>query len=157
PMNRPASRRLSEAAIHGPRLLMSWEDWLTFAAALIAFLAVGVSIQQARWVPGMPSVLPTILWGLVIGLFAARIRMPGVVIHIAALVLGVILVTLIVQGFADGATLFDRIADIRMRMVDWWHVVIANEISNDRLPFVTLVHTACFLSCYIAAYAIYRW
>jgi hypothetical protein len=54
---------------------MSWEDWLTFFAAVITFLAVAVSLQNSpKWVPGMPSFVPTTLAGLLIGMIAARIR-----------------------------------------------------------------------------------
>ncbi len=37
PMQRTASRRFSSAALRAPRLVMSWEDWLTFAAAVVTF------------------------------------------------------------------------------------------------------------------------
>ena len=72
PMNQSAGRRLGSAAVSVPRLLMSWEDWLTFAFALIAFLAVSASIQQADWVDHMPKVVPTVGAGLLAGLFASR-------------------------------------------------------------------------------------
>ena len=48
PMQRSMSRRMSDAAVRGPRFVMSWEDWLTLAAALICFVTIAVSIQQAR-------------------------------------------------------------------------------------------------------------
>ena len=151
-----ASRRVN-AAINAPRWLMSWEDWLTFAAALVTFIAIAVSIQQARWVPGMPAVVPTMVSGLVIGLVAARLRFPSPVIHLAALALGLAVVAFMTQQYADGANVADRLADTRLRLVDWWHVVRANEISNDRLPFVAIVQAVSFLAAYLATYVIYRW
>lgn len=156
-LERPAARRIGDAALRAPLVVMSWEDWLTFAAALVAFLSVAVSIQQANWVPGMPPVVPTMIAGLVIGLFAARVRLPWGVAHLLALVLGAVVVVLAAQSYADGATIADRVSDLRLRLVDWFHVVVANDISNDRLPFVTIVQAACWLAAYAAAYAIYRW
>ena len=155
-LQRTASQRVN-AAINAPRWLMSWEDWLTFAAALITFIAIAVSIQQARWVPDMPAVVPTMVGGLVIGLVAARVRFPSAVVHLVALALGVAVVAFMVQQYADGTTIADRLADTRLRLVDWWHVVRANEISNDRLPFVAIVQTVSFLAAYLATYVIYRW
>ncbi len=155
-LQRTASQRVN-AAINAPRWLMSWEDWLTFAAALITFTAIAVSIQQARWVPDMPAVVPTMVGGLVIGLVAARVRFPSTVVHLGALALGVAVVAFMVQQYADGTTIADRLADTRLRLVDWWHVVRANEISNDRLPFVAIVQTVSFLAAYLATYVIYRW
>lgn len=157
PMKRTTGGRLGSAAISAPRLVMSWEDWLTFAMAFVTFVSVGVSIDRAEWVPNMPEVWPTIVAGLIVGLFASRIRLPGVVIHPVALALGAAVVVLAAQSFSDGLTFSDRLVDFRVRMVEWYHVVRAGDISNDNLPFVTLVHTVTFLSAYIAAWSIYRW
>ncbi|MFN0146704.1 MAG: transglutaminaseTgpA domain-containing protein [Dehalococcoidia bacterium] len=158
PMERPAARRFGAAAVNAPRMLMSWEDWLTFAAALITFVSVAVSIDQANWVRGgMPAVVPTVMAGLVVGMFAARVRVTAAIIHPAGVALGLIVVALAVQSFADGDTIAGRLADARLRMVDWWAVVRSGDISNDNLPFVTLVQSICYLSAYLAAYAIYRW
>ncbi len=152
------TRSIGAAALGAPRMLMSWEDWLTLGAALVTFLSVAISIQQADWVSdGMPPVVLTTMAGLVIGMFAARTRVPQAVSHPVAALLGIVLVVLVVQSYADGATAIDRIADFRIRMKDWWDVVRAGDISNDRLPFVTLVHGVTFISTYLAAYAIYRW
>ena len=71
PLQQPASRRIGTAALRVPRLVMSWEDWLTLAAAIITFGAVGVSLQQAHWVDGMPAFVPTAIAGLLIGMIAA--------------------------------------------------------------------------------------
>lgn len=157
PMNRTAGRRISSAAVNAPRLLMSWEDWLTLAAALITFVSIAVSIEQARWVANMPAMVPTVMSGLVIGLFAARIRLNAAVVQPAALALGAFIVVLAAQSFADGATMAERLSDFRLRMEEWFHVVRAGDISNDNLPFVTLVQAICFLSAYLAAFSIYRW
>jgi transglutaminase-like putative cysteine protease len=156
-LQRPAARRMGNAAINAPRMLMSWEDWLTFAAALVAFIAVAVSIQESRWVPGMPPVVPTMMAGLAAGFVAARVRFGFGAVHLAALAFGAAVVLLAVQSYADGANIADRLADTRLRLIDWFHVVRANEISNDRLPFVAIVQAVCFLAAYIASYAIYRW
>ncbi len=157
PMNRSAGRRIGGMAISAPRLVMSWEDWLTFGAALITFLSIAVSIQQANWVRNMPALVPTALFGLLIGMIAARIRFPSIGIHPVALAVGAVVVVLAVQGYADGATIGDRLADFRVRMHEWFDIVRAGDISNDNLPFVTLVHSVCFLSAYLAAWSIYRW
>jgi transglutaminase-like putative cysteine protease len=156
-MNRSAGRRIGGMAISAPRLVMSWEDWLTFAAALITFLSIAVSLDQANWVRNMPGLVPTAMFGLLIGMIAARIRFPAVGIHPVALALGAVIVVLTVQSYADGVTVGERLGDFRMRMHEWFDIVRAGDISNDNLPFVTLVHGVCFLSAYLAAWSIYRW
>ncbi|MGH2610205.1 MAG: hypothetical protein ACRDHF_14080, partial [Tepidiformaceae bacterium] len=151
------SGRIGSRSLPHPRLLMTWEDWLTFGAALMTFLAVSVSIQQAHWVTEMPPVVPTAMGGLLIGMVAARIRFPSAAIHPLAVLLGAVLVVLVVQTYAEGVTLTDRLQDFRARMHEWYVVVREGDISNDNLPFITLVHSVMWLSAYIAAWSIYRW
>lgn len=136
---------------------MSWEDWLTFAAAVITFLAVAISLEQANWVRRMPDFPPTALAGLLVGMVAARIRSHAAAIHPVALLFGAVIVVMATQPFADGITLGERLSDYRFRMVEWFHVVRAGDISNDNLPFVVLVHALIFLSTYFAAWSLFRW
>ncbi len=157
PMQRPASRRIGSAALKAPRLVMSWEDWLTFAAAVITFTAVGISLQQAHWVDNMPPFVPTAIAGLLIGMIAARVRYYAAAIHPVALLLGAVVVVLAAQSYADGVTLSERLTDFRIRMEEWYQVVRAGDISNDNLPFVTLVHSLTFLATYFAAWCLFRW
>ncbi len=157
PMERSAGRRIGSAAITAPRLVMSWEDWLTFAAAFVAFVSVAVSLQQANWVTGMPDFAPTVVAGLLIGMVAARTKYYAAAIHPLGLLVGLAAVVLLVQGFAEGQTMMDRLADFRVRMAEWFQVVRDGDISNDDLPFVTLAHVLTFLAAYFAAWSIFRW
>ena len=136
---------------------MSWEDWLTFAAAVVTFLAVAVSLEQANWVRRMPDFPPTAIAGLLVGMVAARIRYHAAAIHPIALLFGAVIVVMATQPFADGVTLGERLSDYRFRMVEWYHVVRAGDISNDNLPFVVLVHALIFLATYFAAWSLFRW
>ena len=102
-LNPSLNRRTGELERPGwspPRLLMSWEDWLTFGAALIAFLIIAVSIQNAHWVPDMPPLVPVVICGLLIGMLGARLHTKAVFIHPVALVLGFALVLLVVGLFS---------------------------------------------------------
>ncbi len=156
-MERPAARRIGSAALKAPRFVMSWEDWLTFAAAVITFLAVAISLEQAEWVPNMPPFAPTAVAGLLIGMVSARVRYYAAAIHPFGLLLGAIIVVLASQSYADGVTFGERLGDFRVRMQEWYNVVRAGDISNDNLPFVTLVQTLLFLSTYFAAWCLFRW
>lgn len=156
-LQRSPVRAAGSYAVRVPRIVMSWEDWLTFAVAAITFVAIAHSLQQANWVEGMPPFIPTVLLGLAIGMLAARVRLPAAAIHPVALLVGAGIVALAAQSFADGPTLADRLADFRVRMVEWFHVVRTGDISNDNLPFVTLVHALSWLAAYAAAWSLFRW
>jgi transglutaminase-like putative cysteine protease len=157
PIERSARRDAARRAIALPRVLMSWEDWLTFAAVLITFVSVAVSIEQANWVDNMPRIVPTAMAGLLVGLVAARVRLHGLAIQPFVLAVGLVVVVAAVQNFAEGATVQDRVRDTFSRMHEWYVVVRSGDISNDNLPFVALVHSAAFLAAYFASWSIYRW
>lgn len=156
-IERSPVRTASSVAVNLPRLVMSWEDWLTFAVAVITFVAIGHSLEQANWVDGMPPFIPTVLAGLLVGMLTARVRAPALAIHPVGLLVGAAVIVLVAQSYADGATLADRLADFRFRMVEWFHVVRSGDISNDNLPFVTLVHAITWLAAYAAAWSLFRW
>lgn len=152
----PAAR-VPGSVINVPRMFMSWEDWLTFTAVIVAFLSVAVSLEDANWVDNMPRLTPTAMAGLLVGLVAARIRVNGMLLQPFVLALGVVVVIAAVQSYADGITWQDRIGDSWTRMREWFAVVRNGDISNDNLPFVALVHSLTFLAAYFAAWSIFRW
>ena len=149
--------RIGSVAARAPRWLMSWEDWFTLVPALMVYIALAIAVQEAEWVRRFPSLIPTVIGGLVVGLFATRIRAPQLVKHPLAIAAGAIIVMLVAQEYADGASIADRISDMRIRMEEWWTIVRAGDVSNDNLPFVLMVHGLGFLGTYVAAWAIFRW
>ncbi|MGK2964849.1 MAG: transglutaminase domain-containing protein [Tepidiformaceae bacterium] len=152
-----AAGRIPGTSVRVPRVLMSWEDWLTFSAVVIAFLSVAFSLEQANWVDNMPRLVPTALAGLIVGLVAARIRVNAFLIQPFVLAIGALVVVAAAQNFADGASWTDRVSDFWVRMREWFAIVRNGDISSDNLPFVTLVHSLTFVAAYFAAWSIFRW
>ncbi len=151
-VTRPARKQRTR-----PRLLMSWEDWLTLFAVSLVFLSLAGSLQGANLVRNMPAMIPTALGAMILGLFAARIQSTPLLIHAGGLALGALVVLLSVQGYADGVTVQERIVDVRIRMEEWVAIIRAGDISNDNLPFVLLVHSLTFIAAYFGTWATYRW
>ena len=155
PMSQPS--RLRTVAMSAPRSLMSWEDWLTLIPAILTFGAVAAAVQQADLVDRMPPIPVTTMGGLIVGLLMARSTRPAALSHLFGLVLGTFVVLLVVQDYAEGATIVDRLADVRLRLWEWWGVVRSGDVSNDNLPFVLSVHGLAMIASYIAAWSIFRW
>ena len=151
------SGRLRRFFIDTPRLLMSWEDWLTFAPALVVYIAIAIAIQQAEWVRDFPSLVPAVIGGLIIGLLAARARASHFLVHPVALLLGLMVLTLTATPYGDGGSIVARVEDVVARMNEWVLVVREDDVSNDNLPFVLLVHTLGVFVSYLAAWAVFRW
>lgn len=149
--------RLRRFVVNAPQLVMGWEDWLTFAPALVVYLSIAIAIQQANWVRDFPSLVPAVIGGLVIGLLAARTRTSQFIVHPVALLFGLMVLTLSAAPFGDGPTIMARVEDIVARMNEWVLVVREDDVSNDNLPFVLLVHALGVLGAYLAAWAVFRW
>ena len=58
--------------------LLSWEEWVTLVIVFIGFISVVQSLDHADWAPEMPSLYPTALVGLAIGVFLAKTPLPEV-------------------------------------------------------------------------------
>ena len=134
----------------------SWEEAVTLVIVFIAFLTVVQSINNADWAPEMPSLYTMALLGLAIGLVLARLRLPEVVCHLGALLVGVVGVPLNVSGQLEGS-LPDRISELGDRVWIWGEALVTGGISNDNMPFVVLVVSATYLTAYLAAWSIFRW
>lgn len=149
--------RLRRFAVDAPRLLMSWEDWFTLVPALVTYAALAVAVQQAGWVRDFPTIAPTVIGAMVVGLAAARTRASQWLVQPAALLLGLALVMTTAQPYAAGDAFTDRVADLVARMREWVSVVRAGDVSTDNFPFVLMVHGLAAIGAYTAAWAIFRW
>ncbi|HLF72328.1 MAG TPA: transglutaminase domain-containing protein [Dehalococcoidia bacterium] len=144
---RPAWQRTS---------FISWEELVTFAIVLIAFITVVESINGADWVPEMPSLYPVAFLGLIVGLVLARSSIPGPFAHLLALGIGAVGVAIESTAKLPGP-LQDRVSELGTRLNLWTDALLSGGISNDNLPFVVLVVSASFLMAYISAWGIFRW
>lgn len=137
-------------------VLISWEELVTLAIVLIAFLTVVQSVNSAAWAPEMPDLYTMAFVGLGVGLVLARLRLPELVCHLVALAVGAIGVPWNVAGELQGS-LRERLSELGDRMWLWGEALVTGGISNDNVPFVVLVVSATYLTAYLAAWSIFRW
>ncbi len=135
---------------------VSWEDLVTLAIVLIAFLIVVGSISSADWVSIMPSLFPIAFVGLAVGMVLARLGLGEAKAHLIALAIGVVGVSLSATSRLDGS-IVDRMEAMADRMWIWGKAVYEGGISNDNLPFVVLVVGMTYIAAYLAAWSLFRW
>jgi transglutaminase-like putative cysteine protease len=141
-----------------PAWTKDWESLLTFGLVLMVFLSVARSIQNADWVPGMPSLVGLAFVAMCAGLLLARVRVPEVVLHVLAFLIGAAIIFWLTLGFIDAPGGFE--ASVRAfgtRWKDWIGVVRRNEPTSDNMPFVMGVLTLTWICAYLAAWTIFRW
>lgn len=144
--------------IRWPAWLKDWEMWLTFSLVLIVFLSVARSIEKAEWVPGMPSLVGLSFAAICIGMALSRIRVPEVVLHVLALIIGAGVIFWLTLGFINAPGGFEEnVRAFGSRWKDWIGVVRRNEPTTDNMPFVMGVLTLTWICAYLAAWTIFRW
>jgi transglutaminase-like putative cysteine protease len=135
---------------------VTWETVITLAIVLVGFLTVVRSIDSADWVAQMPSLYLIGFLGLMVGLVAAHSRVPALLAHLMALLIGVG-GSLFVIGNELRGSLPDRTWEILDRLWLWGDAVVNGGISNDDIPFIVLVVAATYLAAYLASWSIFRW
>jgi transglutaminase-like putative cysteine protease len=158
--SRPAvtvSERRPRQPLRVPAWLTDWETWLTFALVLVVFLSVARSVDNAEWVPGMPSLTGLGFIALCAGLLLARVRAPEVILHLLGFFLGAAVVVWLTVLFIDAPTYREGLIQFKDRWAEWIRVVRHNEPTTDTMPFVMLVLAFAWASAWLAAWSIFRW
>jgi transglutaminase-like putative cysteine protease len=137
--------------------MVSWEDLVTLAIVMVAFLTVVRSVDNANWVPEMPSLYLIAFLGLSLGLLFSYVRISSLIAHFVALALGFFSVLFVIAPKVEGVTYPERMREVIDRVYLWGNAVFSGGISNDNIPFVVLVVGATFLASYVAAWSIFRW
>jgi transglutaminase-like putative cysteine protease len=151
----PLERRAPQ--FRWPAWVTDWEAWLTFALVLVVFLTVARSIDNADWVPGMPSLVALSFLALTTGLLLARVRVPEVILHLFALLIGAGVVLWLTLQYIDAPTLREGLEQFGTRWKDWIGVVRRKEPTSDNMPFVMGVLALTWISAYLCAWSIFRW
>lgn len=142
--------------------IRSWETWLSLGLILVAFLAVSSSIEQADWVPEMPSLTSAAMLGLLVGFVLARVRLPGAILLVLAIPIGVgttILQTMRAMRLSDpdlGTTLAARWDELTIRLNDWVTALLAGDVSTDPMPFILVVVMLSWLMAFAAVWSVFR-
>jgi hypothetical protein len=110
------------------RWLFSWEDWLTFAIVLMAFLSVVGSIDSAHWVEDMPSLYPVALLGLLLGFFLARLGWRETFTHPIAILLGCAGMLWQVLALISSGGFTERAGEMVQRMDAWKDALFSGSI-----------------------------
>jgi hypothetical protein len=140
-----------------PAWVSDWELWLTFSLTLIVFLSVAHSIDNAHWVDGMPSLTWVSLLAIMAGLLLSRIRWSDPLLLLIAFVVGAPVVLWLTLGYIHDPTLHQGIVDFWHRYGAWIYQVRTGGISNDVMPFISMVLALTWVAAFLSAWSIFRW
>jgi len=132
------------------------ESWVPMVLLALLALSTVWAVEGAKWVPDMPSLSLLSVAALFVGYFFSRFRVPGVLLHPPAVIIGLLLTLHQTVEAAKGATFNERLADAVIRLNSFALVVKDGGINVDTLPFITQVLAFTFLVGYLSAWFFYR-
>ncbi|GEM_PF-1683101 len=132
------------------------ESWLAFVLMALIMLAPVHVVEGAKWVKEMPGLTGMALFSLFTGYVLAKIRVPAILLHPLALVVGALVISWQIVNVASGTTVTEQITDAVVRLYAFYHVVLSGTISTDGLPFALQVIALTWLLGYLSAWFLFR-
>lgn len=140
-----------------PQQYFNWEDWLTFGLALLAVLTVAYGLESSHWSGHMPALVLVSVLGLSTSMLLAKSRMSIFAAWPLAVFLGALVTLWQTLDAVGPGTLEARFHAIYDRFNTWFDVAFSNGVSNDSLPFNTLVVAVTWLATFVFGWSVFRW
>ena len=132
------------------------DGWISAGLLALNMIIVVWSVEVADWAP-TPSLALVILLGLLAALLLARIRVWGIFLLPAGLLLGAGVVIWQLSVSAPDDLQVDTAAQLFYRLGLWLQAARSEGISIDPLPFATGLTIAAWLSGFLAGWAFFRY
>jgi transglutaminase-like putative cysteine protease len=135
----------------------NWEDWLTLGLGLAAAVTVAAGLETTGWSRQMPALTLVAVIALVTAMLMARSRMSVFSAWPVAVVLGLLVTAWQTLDAVGPGSFEERIDAVYYRFDDWFTIAFAGGVSNDSLPFNTLVVGLTWLGTFLFGWSLYRW
>ena len=136
--------------------LSNWQEW---GITILLFLSLEVaiaSIEQARWISPNPSLTLVLVLAVVSGWLLCKSRLPAIVLHPVAVVLGAAVTVWQASSLMPSPELTLRFNQLAVALKTWWQVVNAGEPSEGTIQFAVLLIFFAWIMGYISTYFVLR-
>jgi len=133
------------------------EGWVTVGLVALTILTVVWSVVGSGWVEPLPDLGWIALAATLIGLLLAKIRVPSILLHPLALLIGVAMVVWQVCSVLPQDTWRERVINFALRLYAGGNAMVNGGISNDPLLFIVFLTGMTWLVAYVSAWFIFRW
>ncbi len=130
-------------------------DVLDLLAILAVLLVVVRSVEAARWVP-MPPLTLTVLLAVLACYAVARSPWRTSYKHVAATLVGALVVYVQVASIVEGQSWLERFATMHQRLSAWARAIVEEDASTDLLPFALILTTFAWGISYLATWTILK-
>ncbi len=131
------------------------EGWVPLLLLLASVMLAIWSVGSVNWAPA-PGLYLLALWGVVLGLLLAKVRLNGWLLAIAGLLLGIYLSFYQLTSLVEGAASLDRHAEIANRLFIWAEAFVDGNASVDTLPFSFFLLLTSWSAGFICSWSFFR-
>jgi hypothetical protein len=131
------------------------EGWVTSMLLLLSVILAVWSLGSAEWVR-TPGLYLLALWGVLLGLALAKIRVNGWLIAIGGILVCAYLSFYELTSLVDGATGLDRHIEAGNRLFVWARALASGDASSDPLPLSLFLLCCSSLAGFICSWSFFR-
>lgn len=132
------------------------EGWLSFVLLALMQLTMVGAIRAAAWVDGLSILAWVSLISLVWGLVLAKVRLPGLILHLIGLPIGAIQVVYFILTVLPEGDLSYRLMVLWDRLNEWIKITSSGGIGTDNLLFLLFMAGITWLIGYFGAWTLFR-
>lgn len=131
------------------------EGWTTLILVMLSVLAAIWLMAGGHSVP-TPGLYWLTLWGAMLGLPLAKMRIRGWPLVMAGVLAGFYLAFYQLTGLAEASSALGRHGEVGARLIAWWGVVREGGTATDRLPLSLFLLLASWLVGFVSSWALFR-
>lgn len=135
----------------GPR-----EGWLSVLLLAIVIWAVVHSVQEAAWVEDLDVLVPLAMFGLLVGLAAAKSGLKRWAAHTAGVLLGIQAVVLLFGNRMTASTWEGKIAELIWHVHVWLYTAFTGGNSRDNVMFALYMASIAWLLSYGSSWLVFK-
>ncbi|MGB0384382.1 MAG: transglutaminase TgpA family protein [Ardenticatenaceae bacterium] len=139
-----------------PERLQMREGWFALLLLFLLLFTITLSLEAAKWAPGLNILFSVFLMAFLVGVFFAKSRLSGLLMHPLALAIGTCWIGFMSLSLVEENPWEEQLTDVVLRLVRWGQELSGGETSTDTLPFVVLMAVLVWLIAYSSTWYFFR-
>jgi transglutaminase-like putative cysteine protease len=134
-------------------------NWRGIINVVLLFLTLEIavlSVEQAHWITPQPSLTLTLVIAVLFVWYLARRRLPGAVLHIVAVLVGVLLTLWQAHNLLEAPDIAARFSRLMTALQSWWQAAETVPAGAENLSFAVFLIILTWLIGYISTWFLVR-
>jgi len=136
---------------------VDWEDGLTLLLLLGATVSVSATLEAGGWSKQMPALTLVSVLSILTAFALTKSRIPAALAWAASILTGAAVVFWQSLVMVGPGSIAQRLDNLYFRFDAWFYAAFHDGVSNDSLPFHTLVLGITWLGVFLFAWSVFRW